>query len=108
MAPNPPLSRRRQFQLVLESMLTGGKVYFQPPGNVKLSYPCIIYHTYRYDTSHADNILYRAQRAYTVMYIDTNPDATFPETYLKTQPMTHFDREYTADNLHHWVFTTYY
>lgn len=108
MAPNPPLSRRRQFQLVLESMLTGGKVYFQPPGNVKLSYPCIIYHTYRYDTEHADNILYRAQRAYTVTYIDTKPDATFPETYLKTQPMTHFDRCYTADNLIHWVFTTYY
>ena len=108
MAPNPPLSRRRQFQLVLESMLTGGKVYFQPPGNVKLSYPCIIYHTYRYDTEHADNILYRAQRAYTVTYVDTNPDATFPETYLKTQPMTHLDRSYTADNLYHWVFTTYY
>lgn len=102
-------TRRREFQLILEGLVgEGKKVYFQPPGNVKLSYPCIIYGLYRYDTRHADNILYRSKASYTVTYIDTNPDATFPEMYLKTQPLTHFDREYTADNLHHWVFTTYY
>ena len=103
------MSRRRAFQLVLEGLVgEGKKVYFQPPATVKLSYPCIIYHQYRYDTDFADNKLYLSRTAYTVTYVDSNPDATFPDTYLKTQPLTHFERSYTSDNLHHWVFTTYY
>lgn len=102
-------SRRLDFQVRLESLVPeGAKVYFQPPATVKMTYPCVIYSLQRVYAYHADNIMYNYTKAYTVTYVDRNPDATFPDTYLKSQPMTHFDREFTSDNLHHWVFTTYY
>lgn len=100
---------RREFQLRLEELMGGkGKVYYQPPSNSKITYPCVFYSLYRIDTRYADNIVYRHKKAYTVTYVDTNPDAAFPDRYLLEQPMTHFDRKFTSDNLHHWVFTTYY
>lgn len=102
-------SSRLAFQLKLESYVPSGtKVYFQAPSNTSIGYPCIIYALSRINTKYADNILYRSKKAYTVTYIDKNPDAEFPDIYLKSQPYTHFDRKFTSDNLHHWVFTTYY
>lgn len=106
--------RRLEFQLILENLVNEGlptptrKVYFEPPNNLSVTYPCVIYTLNRYQTVYADNQLYHSKKCYTVTYVDRNPDASFPDLYLKSQPLTHFDREFTSDNLHHWVFTTYY
>ena len=103
------MGSRANFQLRLESLVPqGAKVYFQPPAGLKMTYPCVIYHLARIDTYHADNLMYRHMKGYTVTYVDRNPDASFPDTYLASQPMTHFDRMFVSDNLNHWVFTTYY
>lgn len=103
------MGSRLEFQLRLETLAGSGiKVYFQPPANNKISYPCVIYSLSRMEVDHADNQAYFVRKAYEVKYVDKNPDATFPDMYIKSQPMTRFDREFCADNLHHWVFTTYY
>ena len=82
-------------------------VYFQPPENKKLTYPCIIYSLAKIHTDRANNRLYAAKRRYTVIVIDTDPDSKIPFDLLE-YPLCEFDRYYHIDNLHHWVFGIYY
>jgi len=75
-------------------------VYFQPPTNVKLEYPCIVYKRDFADTKFADNEPYAHKRRYMVMVIDQNPDSEIPEK-VAALPMSLFNRFYTVDNLNH-------
>ena len=79
-------------------------VYFQPPENVKMVYPCFRY-TEAGDTGiHADDRPYLHVRQYTVIYITRSADPTLPEA-MKNLPQVRFDRRYSANNLNHFVFT---
>lgn len=82
-------------------------VYFQPPDNLKMSYPCIVYSLSDIDTQFADNIPYIRQRKYTLTVIDRNPDSIIVDK-ISELPRCSFDRSYKADNLDHWVFSIYY
>lgn len=82
-------------------------VYFQPPDNLTMSYPCIKYSLSKIDTKFADNISYIRQKAYIVTVIDRNPDSQIFEK-VSMLPRCSFDRMYKADNLNHWVFSIYY
>lgn len=84
-----------------------GRVYFQPPENVKLTYPCIIYDLERLDVRYANNQLYKKKRRYNLSFIDKNPDTTFPDKLVELSYCS-LDRSYTADNLNHYSFTIYY
>jgi hypothetical protein len=54
-------------------------VYFQPPENVKLEYPCIIYKRDFADTKFADNEPYAFKKRYMVTVIDRDPDSDIPD-----------------------------
>lgn len=49
-------------------------VYYRPPENVKMKYPCIRYKREDIISEHADNISYRKTNRYQVTVIDKNPD----------------------------------
>lgn len=96
---------RVKLQELLETITP--KVYFQPPENVKLVYPCIIYSRDALNTRFADNIPYRHKKRYQVTVIDRDPDSPLPDVVANLLSCT-FDRFYTADNLNHDVYTLYY
>lgn len=99
---------RLPFQLILESKVDeGGKVYFQPPATMTMTFPCIRYTLERLDGVNADDGTYTTYKAYNVIYISRDPDSPVPER-LRMLPMCRFIRYYALDNLHHWVFTIYY
>lgn len=99
---------RLPFQTILENLVdTGGKVYFQPPATMNMTFPCIRYTRERLDGTNADNGTYTTHKAYNVIYISRDPDSDVPDK-LRMLPMSRFIREYTVDNLHHSVFTIYY
>lgn len=81
-------------------------VYFQPPESIKIDYPCILYELTSIDTKFADNKPYKQEKRYKVTVIDKNPDSEIPDKIGKL-PMCIFDRHYTSDNLHHFVFNIY-
>lgn len=82
-------------------------VSFQPPSNVKLSYPCIVYQRQSYFSTHANNTQYMGRYVYQVTVIDKDPESEIPEQILKTMSMSSLSSVFTIDNLHHTVITIY-
>lgn len=97
---------RLQLQTLLEEALGSDRVYFQPPPNIQLEYPCIIYSRQRSNTTHADNSLYFHNMGYTVTVIDANPDSPILDKIARL-PKSEFDRHFTVDHLNHDVFVVY-
>jgi hypothetical protein len=82
-------------------------VYFQPPTNIRLEYPCIIYKRDYADTKFANDKPYNHMLRYMVTIIDRNPDSNIPDK-VAAMPMSLFNRFYTADNLNHDVYNVYF
>lgn len=99
--------KRCKLQAILEDILGSSNVYFQPPINTKLSYPCIIYNRVSGQTSKADNKVWNFKTQYEVQYI--TPDATtfIFEALSDALPYCNFDRTYIFDRLYHNIYTIY-
>lgn len=101
------MNDRLGLQALLESILGTRNVYFQPPENVKMQYPCIVYERDDLQVFSANGAPYIVVPRYKVTVIDKDPDSTIPGT-ISRLPMTSFDRHYTKDNLNHDVYNIYY
>lgn len=98
---------RLELQAVLEVVLGLKNVYFQPPPNLRLKYPCIVYHKETTKTENADNRVWLKNDRYRVTAITMNPDTSLPDDILGSFEMISADRYYTAENLYHYPFTLY-
>ena len=101
------MAPRFQLHQLLEDTLGTENVYFQPPANVMMKYPCIVYHRDSADVQHADNYPYNYTKRYRITVIDQNPDSPFPDK-VGLLPLCTFDRFFTADNLNHDVYTLFF
>ena len=101
------MGQRLDLQKILEQIKGPKKVYFQPPNNTKMSYPCIVYKMTSADTQFADNLPYAYTKRYQITVIDRNPDSQIPDK-VAMLPMCVFDRPFVSDGLHHWVFNLYF
>ena len=99
--------RRLQLHDIFTAIPGVVKVYYQPPENIRMVYPCIVYTRSNGITDFANNKPYNFTMRYAVTIIDTDPDSAIVEEVAKL-PMCTFDRAYTADNLYHSVFTIFY
>ena len=99
------MAPRLELHQVLESITDN--VYFQPPINVKLEYPCIIYHRNFAETEFADNKPYNHVLRYMVMVIDRDPDSDIPSK-VAAMPKSLFNRFFTADDLNHDVYRVFF
>ena len=100
--------RRLELHEKLIDILGSRNVYFQPPSNVQMKYPCIVYQRSTGDTQFADNVGYKFTKRYQIILIDKNPDNNEVINKLTMLPMCTYDRHYTADNLNHDTFNLYY
>lgn len=101
------MERRLQLQTLLENLIGSRNVYFQPPEDLKLNYPCIIYSRSSAKTTFANDQPYTRQQRYMLKVVDANPDG---EIRLKVEnlPKCRFDTHYTKDNLNHDIYNLYY
>lgn len=100
-------TKRLQLQALLESTLGSRNVYFQPPSNIKMKYPCIVYKLSNVKSKYADDKLYKFNKSYTITLIDPNPDTGLIDKLLEL-PTCAFEQHYVMDNLNHDVFRLYY
>jgi len=101
------MGTRLEFQDVLEGVLGDSSVYFQPPTNVRMSYPAIVYNRDYRAVQYADNAVYAKTLRYQVTVIDPNPDSLIPDQ-VGDLAMSTFVRHFTADNLNHDIFDVYF
>ena len=101
------MAPRLELQTLLEGLLGSRNVYFQPPTNTQMQYPCIIYARDDTEVKHADDRPYNKRTRYQVTVIDANPDSDIPEK-ISDLPLCVFDRFYTSDNLNHDVFQLFF
>ena len=99
------MAPRLQLHEVLESFVDN--VYFQPPTNITLEYPCIIYKRDYAETEFADNQPYNHVVRYMVTIIDRDPDSDIPPK-VASMPLCLFNRFYTVDNLNHDVYRVFF
>lgn len=99
------MGQRLDLQELLEAITD--HVYFQPPTNVVLEYPCIVYKRDYAVTNFADNEPFKHTKRYMVTIIDKNPDSAIPDL-VASLPMSTFNRFYTADNLNHDVYQVFF
>ncbi len=98
--------RRREMQRKLQKIMGDNPVYFQPPRDERMRYPCVRYKLNDIDTIKADNKKYKKMNRYDVILIDEDPVSEFVDPILDIEYCS-FDRTYTSDNLNHYVFTIY-
>ena len=101
------MGERLQLQQLLEEALGSPNVYFQPPANIEMAYPAIVYHRDQARTSFAGNSPYRYTQRYQVTVIDRDPDNEVIKK-IAALPMSTFNRFFTAENLNHDVFNLYF
>lgn len=102
------MASRLELQTKLEELLGSRNVYYQPPENLKLEYPAIVYSKTGIDTKKANNGLYLKTNRYEIIVIDKKPDNNVIGYLLATFFNCSHERHYKADNLNHDVFTLYY
>lgn len=99
------MASRVDFQ---EHLLTIAKnVYFQPPSDYKMVYPCIVYSRKNIDNIEADDKTYMTNTSYTVTVMDRNPDSVIVEKLLKLK-YCKFDRQFVSGGLNHTALNIYY
>jgi hypothetical protein len=99
------MAPRLQLHNLLETLAP--HVYFQPPENLVIEYPCIIYGRDFVDTKFADNEPFNITKRYMVTVIDKDPDSEIPNKVAEL-PMSTFNRFYTADGLNHDVYQLFF
>lgn len=101
------MGTRVELQTLLEEVLGSRNVYFQPPSNVHMNYPAIVYKRSRIANTHADDNVYKQSLSYELTVIDSNPDSEIVIA-VSQLPMCKHDRHFVSDNLNHDVFTITY
>lgn len=82
-------------------------VYYQPPANTSLKYPCILYEFNGVDKFKADNLGYVLHGKYSMQYITRDPDDEV-KVLLTQLPMCSMNTTFEKDNLYHYSYTIYH
>lgn len=93
----------------LDSMLRGlgiKNLYFQPSESIKIKYPCIIYKLDDIPTLSADDLHYKMNTIYQLIYVSKSPTDQMVHT-LAGLPKCTFERFYTMYELNHYVYRIY-
>ena len=103
--------RRRGLDALLRSIVKqrcgSENVYYQPPANLRMKYPCICYKLEKIRNRDADNAVYGQAFNYSVTVIDTKPDSEMTAAMSLLAKASH-DRHFISDNLYHDVFSVWY
>ena len=100
------MSSRIDFHNALKEITPN--VYFQPPENIKIKYPCFVYSQTIPDVIKADSKNYIVTKCYDVTYIDSDPDNDHQEKVYDSFAMVQAKRYFTTSGLYHYNYYIYY
>lgn len=83
-------------------------VYFQPPSNIKMTYPCIVYHKIPKIKENANDRWYFKKQGYQITVIDRDPDSLIADDLEDHFQYCSISQYFVNDNLHHVNLELYY
>ena len=83
-------------------------LYFQPPENLKLKYPALVYSKSTGDTYYANNSDYIYNRQYELTFISEDPDDETPRNVMKELRYCRANRHFVTNNLNHDTCVLYF
>lgn len=98
----------QDLQNKLKEILGSDNVYFQPPSNKRMQYPCFVVSLGSASQSTANNYTYLYTDRYVVTYISYDPDDDMRKRMGREFQMCKFDNHLVSDNLQHYVFSLYW
>lgn len=99
------MDNRLKLQLYLEKLCPN--VYFQPPSDMMMRYPAILYSRDTMEKQAADNIGYIRNHRYAIQVMDYDPDSELADRILEL-PYSTFDRQYVVNGLNHTAINLYF
>ena len=99
--------KRQELHAKMVALLGSKYVYFQPPQNVQLHYPAIIYRREQIDNTSANNDIYMQKIRYEVVVVDSDPTSEIVEKMSKFEHARHTNT-YASDGMNHDVFKITY
>ena len=104
------VEKRRELSTKLREILGSGNVYFQPPSNTKMNFPCFVYNRSPIFRLRANDKTYLLRNHYSLTYIDSNVERcmAMQDTLLNSFDHISVERSFTSDNLNHDVYNLYY
>ena len=102
------MKSRVELQEKLESILGSGHVYFQPPSNIKMVYPAIVYELSGELATKANNNRYIVYNKYTVTHIYKSIRNELKASIMAAFVFGEYDRRLIVDGLYQDVYTIYW
>ena len=102
------MADRKTLHAKLCEILGSSNVYFQPPEDLKMTYPCIRYAYSGVSERRANDALYDYTMQYTMVLITKKESIDLAMEFVKQIPMCRLERPYTGGNLYHYQFTLYH
>lgn len=100
------MGSRLDLQTLLETYVDN--VYFQPPSNHQMSYPCVVYNRNENDVLYADNSTYLKRQGYSLTVMDKNPDSAIADAIASDLEYCGINQYYTTDAIYHTTLQLYY
>lgn len=102
------MKSRIELQEKLESILGSDHVYFQPPSNIKMVYPAIVYELSGELATKANNNRYIVYNKYTVTHIYKSIRNELKASIMDAFVFGEYDRRLIVDGLYQDVYTIYW
>lgn len=102
------LSKRLQLHEELCEVLGNRNAYFQPPENLNIKYPCIVYSRRPDRIRHANDDPYIKHEQYDLTVITTDPDSTIADDLVSHFKHCRVDRYFVSDRLNHTTLNLFY
>jgi hypothetical protein len=97
-----------RIELQAELVKFMSNVYFQPPSNITISYPCIVYSKTQKSTQRANDGMYLSKQGYQITLIEKNPDSEIANEIESHFQYCEISQHFVTDNLHHTTLNLYY
>lgn len=100
--------KRVDIQEKFKFLLGSNNVYYQPPANLKMKYPAIVYSLDGLDVKRFDNTRLINKNCFSVTHIYRNESENLVETMLKNFVYISFDNRSIVDGIYNDHYTIYW
>lgn len=99
---------RTRLELHNELLQFVSKAYYQPPSDIRMQYPCVIYAKLTPHTEQANNRLYKKFNFYQLIVVEPDPDSELADRIVDHFQYASINNRAVVDRLHQTTINLYF